>query len=200
VGQAGANSRNIISGNRSYGVVINNTTQTTVANNYIGIAADGFTPTGNKAGGVIVRGGATNTTIGGDTPDLGNVISGNTDNGDPAPLYGNGITLVDCSETTIAGNYIGTDASGTQPVANARDGIYLTVSATLNTVGLETAYNVVSGNTGIGIEVDGTNNYFDYNFVGLDAITLQPLPPLANGGGWWVINPNNGIGPDNYHN
>jgi parallel beta-helix repeat protein len=197
--------RNIISGNTDYGIFLYNTIQTTIASNYIGIAADGETPDGNKAGGVIVEGGATNTTIGGASRNLGNVISGNTGNTDDGPLFHNGITLVDCSETTIAANYIGTDAFGTRPVQNSRDGIYLTVAATMNTIGLEVPpgeqlpYQVISANGLYGIEVDGTNNTIDFNLVGYGA----DLSNLMNGRDWRLDDSGgttNTWGPNNLHN
>jgi hypothetical protein len=195
VGQSGANSRNIISGNVQYGVELRGADHTTIANNYIGLAADGYSPVGNHQGGVAVGADSTNNTIGGASYDLGNVISGNQ--GTPT-VGGNGISLLSGSSyTTVAGNYIGTDAAGVMAVRNAVDGIYIQLNSTLNTIGLEGAYNLVSGNGNIGIEVDGNNNYIDFNYVGFNA-ALQPS--LPNGNTWWVISPGNGFGPDNYHN
>ena len=52
---------------------------------------------------------------GGLAAGAGNVISGNSDNG----------IFLDASSALVAGNLIGTDATGTQPVPNQGDGIYL---------------------------------------------------------------------------
>jgi hypothetical protein len=191
VGQAGASSLNVISGNDNYGVEVNGGTTNTIANNYIGVGSNGAKPVGNGEGGVAVDGTASYTTIGGANYDLGNVISGNR--GTPAS-GGSGVDLLSGSSyTTVAGNLIGTDASGLNPVPNAVDGIYIQINSTYNTIGLIWAFNLICYNDNYGIEVYGTNNTIDCNYVGINAAGLV----MANGTGpnfppgqasWWVDN------------
>jgi hypothetical protein len=196
VGQSGVNSRNIISGNKQYGIDITGGSQNYVQNNYIGLGSNGDTPIANQQGGVIVEGNATQTKIGGDSSDLGNVISGNTAT-NVGPLFGNGIVLRNgTSDTLVAGNLIGTDYSGQVDRPNAGDGIYIEAGSTNNILGWQSAYNLISGNTGFGIEEDAANDYIDWNFIGLDAHGF----PMANVKGPWLNDGNSTFGPDNFHN
>jgi hypothetical protein len=202
VGQSGANSRNVISGNVNYGVDIFGN-QNFIQNNYIGLCSDGSTPVGNKQGGVIFEYSSTNNTIGGATRDLGNVISGNKATG-TGPLFGNGITLASGSSvTTVGSNYIGTDANGTGMEANAADGIYIQANSTGNIIGLEVPpgqqipNQVISGNGRYGIEVDGADNTIDFNLVGLGV----NFSAMANGIDWRLDNgAANTWGEHNIHN
>src|SRR5205823_1337769 len=98
-----------VSGNNNYGVAIDGASggagSNVVAGNTIGLGADGSTALGNSFDGVRLMNGTTNNTVGGTTAGAGNVISKNGVNG----------VQVSSSGTTgnvIAGNYIGTDASG----------------------------------------------------------------------------------------
>ncbi len=103
--------RNVISGNdlvyyQSPGVWISGSQATgnRVVGNYIGLAADGATPVGNGVG-VIVQGTPQGNVIGGTTAAERNVISGNG-------WYN--IHLAGTQGTTVQGNYIGSDWTGTQ--------------------------------------------------------------------------------------
>ena len=58
------------------------------------------------------------TTIGGAAPGAANVISGNTE-------HGIAIRGADTGETTVRGNLIGIDATGTQALRNGDSGIYI---------------------------------------------------------------------------
>lgn len=93
---------------------------------------------------------------------------------------GTGINIVS-SRNTIQGNYIGTDPSGTVSVANGT-GINLgplnnTSSASNNLIGGTTALarNIISGNNGDGIAINGnnggaaSNNVIEGNYIGLNA-------------------------------
>ncbi len=84
-----------------------------------------------------------------------------------------GITLIDSDNHTIAGNYIGTDASGTVDLGNASKGIQIENSSG-NQIGGASAMdrNVISGNDDDGIIVWGsgsTLNVIQGNYVGIDA-------------------------------
>ena len=107
---------------------------------FLGIAPDGVSAVPNGSGVEVI---ASGTTIGGTTPDKRNVVSGNA-------LFG---VRVLGDGTTVAGNYIGTNAAGTQAVANPT-GIHLGGTHTTSVVGgtMKGAGNLVSGNLmGLGV-------------------------------------------------
>jgi hypothetical protein len=171
-----AGDRNVISGNAAEGIRINGagagSSGNTVVGNYIGVAAGGATAVPNATGVYIfaapdnVIGGGAGTTPGGACTGACNVISGNSGNG--IRLGGTG-----AHQTTIAGNFIGLDASGTVDVGNSLNGILLDPAAPfLNTnIGTGTAggRNVISGNSGDGIAAGGSftdNNFIKGNYIG----------------------------------
>ena len=155
----------------------------TVAGNYVGLGADGSTPLPVRStvyGGVIIAGfyGATGNVVGGTTAAARNVIAGNA---------GAGVLILDPAATgnTVAGNYIGTDATGTLARANAT-GVVVGLGAHDNTIGgtAAGAGNVISGNAGSGVQVSGaetTNNTVAGNTIGL-AATQRPdaVPGLVS--------------------
>ena len=118
-----------------------------VEGNFIGTNAAGTTAVGNFTG--VSLNGVSSALVGGPTPAARNVISGNT----YGVLLGNGAT-----GNTVSGNYIGTNAAGTAAVANI-EGIYANSAAALNTIGGLGfgAGNVLSGNLGYAILLDGVN-------------------------------------------
>jgi len=149
IGGTTAAARNVISGNGLTGVYLYQpgSTGNSVDGNLIGVAADGTTPLGNTTDGVLVNGAATNT-IGGKGA-AGNVISGNG---------GNGVYLLAAGATKnkVLGNLIGTQSGGTAALANALDGVFISGAPTNTIGGKSTLRNVVSGNTGNGVEINGT--------------------------------------------
>ena len=79
----------------------------------------------------------------------------------------------------IAGNYLGTDAMGTNDLGNDFNGVYVG-NASGNTIGGATAgeRNVISGNDYYGVNIDGqtaTGNRVVGNYVGTDASGTQDL-------------------------
>ena len=73
----------------------------------------------------------------------------------------------------IAGNYIGTDATGTTAAANGC-GVEIYSSASNNTIGGTTAAarNVISGNSGYGVYISGaaaSGNVIEGNYIGTNA-------------------------------
>jgi Ca2+-binding RTX toxin-like protein len=159
--------RNVISGNAAVGVWVRGSGvshDNVVAGNLIGLRADGLTPLGNDTG-VVVNDGAYNNTIGGSAAAARNVISGNTSDGVVVSAAGT-------TGNTIAGNYIGTDATGTAAAGNARYGVFVFGGADDTTIGgtAAGAGNVISGN-GTGVYVSGsvTNTTIRGNLIGTTA-------------------------------
>jgi parallel beta-helix repeat protein len=104
---------------------------------------------------------------------------------------GNGVTL-EGSSITLADNYIGLGMSGTA-LGNGGAGVYLTPTSTDNTIGSNpdaasgVVSNVISGNEGSGIVLDGSSgNTLVDNYVGTDPTGTVAI---ANGGnGIWLTN------------
>ena len=92
------------------GLYINGGTGNTVTGNYIGTDYQATAAQANRYG-LVLNNSAASNTIGGTDPLARNVISGNT--------YGIWITGVGTNNHLIQGNYIGTNAAGTAPVANS---------------------------------------------------------------------------------
>lgn len=178
---------NVISGNE-YGVILGGLTYTypeeglvTSGNfftaNFIGTDATGTVAIGNKKEGIWVFEGG--NTIGGLTPNLANVISGNG---------GNGILITSgTTETNVLGNFIGTDISGQNALGNGENGIQLGTqgginNTTNNLIGtpLDDGGNIISGNrkNGILITSYSSGNVIWANFIG----TNPAGNPIPNGG------------------
>ena len=185
IGGSVIGARNVISGNAQNGVYLADaaTIGNQVAGNYIGTDAAGTGRIGNALAGVRIE--APLNVIGGAGASARNVISGNTNN--------HGVYLLGSLATsnTVAGNYVGTDASGTVALGNGYpSGVYSGIgisSAAANTIG-GTAVgsgNLISGNADKGIYVFGAvsaRNLIQGNYIGTDA-----------SGNYAVSNPNGGI-------
>jgi hypothetical protein len=185
--------RNIISGNTANGVTISGagSTQNLVAGNYIGTNAAGTNALPN-ANGVILQNGAQANRIGADGHDANplaeaNLISGNTFNG---------VGLFGASFNIVAGNFIGTDASGAAALGNGQRGILFIGGVQSNNrigtdgdgVGDAAERNVISGNgfafgggwSGVELNGAGTNlNVVAGNYIGTNA---SGTAALANSG------------------
>ncbi len=150
--------RNVISGNRLYGVHITGagTTSNVIAGNWIGTNAAGTAALPNGSDGVFIQGGAAGNWIGVNAvygpadADQSNIISGNT--GDGVEISGAG-----SSENVVAGDFIGTNSSGATGLANGKAGVEIDDGATANTIGGPFAGmgDIISANTGGGIEMTG---------------------------------------------
>jgi hypothetical protein len=127
VGGSTPGERNVISGNRLFGVSISGpgASGNVVKGNYIGVDATGGARLANRYGVAISRA-AQNNTVGGTGQGERNVISGN----------GGGV-LIRHSETSgnvVMGNYMGTDSTGSQPLPNAY-AVWIVDGAQNNVVG-----------------------------------------------------------------
>jgi len=188
-GQGDAAERNVISGNTEYGVhFVSTITDTVLAGNYIGLNASGTAALGNGTGVAIES--SSEIRIGtdgnGQSDDLErNLISGNT--------YGIALDLSDY--TTIAGNYIGTNANGDASIDN-----YVGVTASLSTYtiigtdgngqGDAAERNLISGSDlGIGL-YDSDHATIAGNYIGINA---NGDAPIENRMGIIVSNSSDGL-------
>jgi parallel beta-helix repeat protein len=203
VGGTVEGSANVVSANLNSGVVIagSSGTDNLVAGNLIGtnfrggVNPDGTEPDvgldnqpiGNRQDGVFVNDDALGNTIGGTSATSRNVISGNGSNG--IQILGininAGTDAIGLSGNIVAGNFIGTDASGLNADGNAASGVFL-YNARANVVGTSSpgGGNVISGNLGSGLAIQGedaTNNIVFGNLIGTDALGTSPLGNLGDG-------------------
>ena len=121
IGGTDALTRNIISGNGSDGIQIQGLRSTDSAfnriiGNSIGTDRTGTIAIGNDDNGIFLFGGGLNT-IGGQSPSERNVISGNGQ-------YGIFFQGDSASQNLVIGNYIGTNAEGTEALGNNSGGIF----------------------------------------------------------------------------
>lgn len=180
--------RNLISGSETNAIQLEGSDSNVIAGNWLGLSSDGSTSIPNGHSGMWILAGSSENLIG--TNDDGvrdeverNVISGNRLQG--IAIDGTYDTSTSKTEKNIvAGNYIGTDITGTQPIPN-ETGVYILKGATSNIIGTtatsrngSSAANVISGNqfNGVLIRYAGTSgNQVAGNIIGLSADGLQPL-------------------------
>lgn len=140
----------------------------TIEGCYIGVAADGSTAKGNGGSGMWI--GSNNNTVG--TSEMGNVISGNASIG----------LEITGESNEVRGNRIGVTADGEAPLPNGntnhQDAGVLIVSASEN----EFIENVISGNDGQGIFIQGRSYRNDIrdNYIGTSP-GLEDQGNLYNG-------------------
>ncbi len=181
VGGNSAAARNVISGNGNQGIVLigAGVANNRIQGNFIGVDVTGTAALGNTNIGVRVGGGARDNTIGGDaTAGEGNVISGNG---------GDGVVVTDSNtrNTTIAGNVIGTDITGTVDLGNGNSGVSISGAHTNTVGGLTTGSgNLISGNGLFGISIAGataTGNHVQGNAIGTDISGTADLGNASTG-------------------
>ena len=142
--------------------------------NYIGTNAAGTQTLSNLGNGVEISGSVANT-IGGTMPGASNLISGNAD----------GVLIINASgNNLVQGNYIGTNAAGTQTLSNLGNGIEISNSKQ-NTIGGTTpgARNLITGNfsDGVLITILSKDNLVEGNYIGTDFSGTQFLGNGGNG-------------------
>jgi hypothetical protein len=161
--------------------------------------------------GIVINGGVANIIGGTQGGSTRNVISSNGTNVSPQVLttltLGDGVLIEDTyTAATLAnvveGNYIGTGKDGVTALGNGHDGVEVTAQAKGNTIGGTAAIdgNTISANMNFGIDLESINNFFDYNYVGLDATGKDSNPALHNGAGWLSDVALNTDGTHNKHN
>ncbi|MBK7664783.1 MAG: tandem-95 repeat protein [Sterolibacteriaceae bacterium] len=165
----------------------------TIQGNWIGLNATGTAAAAN--GNVGIYGlNSTGNLIGGTTAAQRNVISGNAQQG---------VFFDNVDNSTISGNYIGTNAAGTGDVTGTgsntlQSGVFLHNGSNGNVVGGTSAgaRNVISGNNHYGVEIltSSQNNLVQGNYIGTD-VTGQVALGNTNGGmSFWGAGTGNVIG------
>ncbi len=195
--------RNLLSGNLFAGAWINGqrTNENLVAGNFIGTDITGSVALNNGTqpvsdslgnvfgGGVAISAGAAGNRVGTDGGSVDdtsecNVIAGSTN--DAIDIWGTGTDA-----NVVAGNFIGTDVTGTRSLGIARDGVYLAEGASSNWVGVNpnggTAVgdegNVISGNGNDGVQIDvaSNDNVVAGNTIGADVAGSVAVGNSVNG-------------------
>jgi len=137
---------NVVSGNDSEGLVLEwgaNANQ--VIGNKCGTDITGTFAIPNYWSGILIQFGGFNNTIGGPGQTDGNLCSGNR---------ANGVTIRDAGSdgNIVAGNFVGTDATGAAPLPNNDHGIRINNGASDNFVGPD---NIIAYNGADGIRIEG---------------------------------------------
>ncbi|NJN61313.1 MAG: hypothetical protein HC795_07090 [Coleofasciculaceae cyanobacterium RL_1_1] len=203
VGSTSNADRNIIAGNNSHGILIDGSNNR-IQGNYIGVDITGENALANDRQGIRLSAasGGSGNLIGGTEAGAGNVIA----NGD------RGI-VVYADNTTIQGNLIGTDATGTKNFGFDSQAIRVEANGAIIGGSIGNARNVISGSkTAQGISLIGNNTTIQGNYIGTDITGTQAIPndqsgiylfePSANnliggtgvGEGNTIANNNGGIG------
>jgi hypothetical protein len=156
IGGATATTRNVISGNRTNGIEIDGDANV-IQGNFIGTNAAGTAALPNEDGVLIANDASTNNVLGGTAAGAGNLISGNRDDG---------IFTIGAS-TTIQGNLIGTDVTGTDAIPNWR-GIQAMGPNMLIGGLVAGARNLISANSITGVKIQGAGSKLQGNYLGTD--------------------------------
>ncbi|MBX7152392.1 choice-of-anchor D domain-containing protein [bacterium] len=160
VGGANVIDRNIISGNDSAGILIDNSQFNMIEGNYIGTNVSGNAAIANETG-IRVLNNSHHTQIGSPIAGGGNVIAGNL-------TYG--IYFQNSDTCSVQNNFVGINAAGNTALGNLQDGIGISNSRQTKIGGaLPFDRNIISGNADEGIELAGDNNFIVGNYIGTDA-------------------------------
>jgi hypothetical protein len=220
-GPNGPGDRNVVGNIFSAAIAISRGDGTQVLGNYIGVGPDGTTPAPNGDGIRIVGQSAgtpdpaTDNVIGG-TPSAAQALSPQCDGpcnviasstmqtngnfGDASPGHAIRLDIAGNSpaqQTTIQGNYIGTDVNATANRGSSGNGIHVG-NAQDTVIGGSTAGegNVIARSGGNGIDLaDGDNTTIAGNFIGTNSVGTS-LPTTGAGIRLANDSSNNTIGGD----
>ncbi len=165
-----------LAGNNGIGIVLDVSGGNFIEGNYIGLNTDGTDSLPNGEVGLAIFGGSAGNVIGGITPDMRNVISGNRWTGIAiATTVGGG--------NIVLGNYIGTSADGKTALGNGGNGIF--VNCPNDTIGglIDGCRNIISANVNpnIFISASGQATVVQGNYVGTDVTGSVGLLNFSNG-------------------
>ena len=140
-------------------------TNNTIAGCWLGLDATGSNAVPNAYQGIYLMQGASRNFIGGTNALARNVISGNAQ-------YGVYISDSNTVGNVVLGNYISTDASGSNAVPNGKSGVFLGGGTSGNLIGSTNAAgrNILSGNPEYGVYLSNTSsNVILGNYIGMNA-------------------------------
>jgi hypothetical protein len=166
---------NLISGNTLSGIFTFHGNSNAIHGNRIGTDVTGMAALPNGRHGIELST-CTATPIGGNTPGLRNLISGNSEDG----IHIDDFDGPGTGNAQITGNWIGVDASGLHPLSNGGAGIFL--NSTNSRIGGPSSPegNVIAGNGGHGVVIGSRNSVVvQANQIGVGA---DRITPIGNGG------------------
>ncbi len=190
---------NVVSANAATGLVISQagTTHNTVTGNLIGTNADGTAALPNGNAGLVIDSGAQSNWIGVTSDAIANAHTRNTISGNTNA----GIVIRDAGteDNIVVNNFIGTDATGSAPLANGSAGVRLSYGCQFNTIGDGVLPgNLIAFNTTDGVDSvynpAATNNTIRGNSIHSNAglgIDLGGDGPTLNDTGDTDTGPNN---------
>jgi hypothetical protein len=194
IGGTAAGAGNTVSGNNGPGIFISGVgaNSNAIQGNVIGLTAAGNVALANQYYGVGIFGSASSNTVGGTGPGARNIISGNGFNG--VAIGG-----TDTNQNVVAGNFIGTDLTGSAAIGNNQAGVAIFGEAKFNVIGGMGAgfRNVISANVSDDIEISGlntTDNKVQGNYIGLNAAGTAAIANNNEGVGVFGNAQNNTIG------
>ncbi len=145
------------------GILVNANGNDVFEGNFIGTDVTGSADLGNSSSGILINRASNNTRIGGTTAAARNIISGND---------GGGVAIFSSTGIMVQGNFIGTNVTGTAMLGNSGHGIRVSTANNNTTIGgtAAGALNLISGNIGTGLQIDGSNsgNLVQGNLIGTD--------------------------------
>ena len=183
IGGPAAGEGNVISGNINEGIFLQGEggSNTVIRGNYIGTDASGARSVSNGLHGIHLNA-VSHVTVGGTNAGDRNVISGNAF----GSIEGCGVYIYcmgsdQARENMVAGNYIGTDATGLKAVSNRHYGIRVWNGASNTIAGNVVAANRLSGIYIYGYNAPVTGTVIRGNYIGTDRTGTNPLPNVGAG-------------------
>lgn len=170
---------NLISGNSDSGIYIIGS-RAKISGNIVGLDVSGTSALPNSATGISLNY-LTDSLVGTDGDGVSDSVERNIVSANGAA----GIAAFTVSNTRIAGNWIGLDASGSQLLANTTQGIFFHYGSSNNIVGTNSdgqgdlaERNVIVGSwTSLRIEhPDSSNNRVSGNYIGVDPTGMIAMP------------------------
>lgn len=169
-GNSDASERNVVSGNRNQGILINEpgTNENVVSGNFIGTDLTGQSRVPNTSTGILISNQAARNIIGTTEQSREGTVAGNLVSGNE--FYGVRFRNA-ATQNSLKGNFIGTDVTGQFSLQNGSGGVSTFEAAINNTIGgaTEKERNIISGNSnwGIYIQANSGENLVQGNWIGL---------------------------------
>jgi hypothetical protein len=200
IGGETAGLRNVLSGNGTYGIRIEESHDNLIIGNFIGVDCTGLValPNGDQlrqqnCAGILLSTHAKNNLIGNGKPAGRNILSGNNRTGLRIEWSGTDSNIVQ-------GNYLGIGADGQTRIANGEAGLVIGRGARYNIIGGDSSgqANVISGNYSSGVQFARASsfNVFKGNYVGTDA-QLRTIVANAHNGIYFYGDDSEGYPQDN---